>query len=366
MGVQGDGADSTTQAASWPAQLARLGDREITQPYIQSPGCRSPYAPPLGGGVRESGEPILGNPATLSCAPLVEGVSLPTQNVALNGARARDVLFTTPENILDAGNARVYARVLPPGMTQLDAMEAQNPKLVSVEVGGNEVLSAISGIVLVGAPPLPVENPTTFAAQLHQILDRIEAVRVKHVLLVGLPASPFAIPAFRSGAEVWANASLLLVAFNVAVQPDCNGANAQNQIFVTAKLPLAIQAGLAARAQNLPPVPLTCAGGGPTTQDFVLTLPEQAILAAVVAQMNAAIQAEAEARGFAFVSLDALYSAPGVRVPLNAVSLMTSAQPFGPFMSLDGVHPNAAGQSLIAAAAARALNDKYDLGIPNP
>ena len=85
----------------------------------------------------------------------------------------------------------MYARVLPPGMTQLDAMEAENPKLVSVELGVNEVLSAISGVALVGAPPLPVENPATFAAQMHQIFDRIDALKVKHVLLVGLPDTPF-------------------------------------------------------------------------------------------------------------------------------------------------------------------------------
>jgi lysophospholipase L1-like esterase len=33
-------------------------------------------------------------------------------------------------------------------------------------------------------------------------------------------------------------------------------------------------------------------------------------------------------------------------------------------MSLDGVHPNAAGQALIAEGAALALNARYDLGIP--
>jgi lysophospholipase L1-like esterase len=366
MGVQSDGVFSETQTSSWPAQLARMGDREITQPYIQFPGCRSPFAAPLGGGVRLSGEPILGDPAALSCAPLVDGVTLPTQNVAINGARARDVLFTTPQNILDAGNAKVYTRVLPPTMTQLDAMAAQNPKLVSVELGGNEVLSAISGVALVGPPPFPVENPATFAAEMHQIFDRIDAVQVKHVLVVGLPTSPFEASAFRSGAEVAANAGVLLVAFNVAVQPDCAGANAANQIFVTARIPLAIQAGLAARAQGFPPVPLSCAGAGPTTQDFVLDAGEQTILNTVVAQMNATLQAEAQARGYAYMSLDALYSAPGVRVPFNVVALMTSATPFGPFMSLDGLHPNAAGQTLIAQAAAQALNARYDLGIPTP
>jgi len=123
---------------------------------------------------------------------------------------------------------------------------------------------------------------------------------------------------------------------------------------------------LAARNQGQPPVPLTCAGGGPTTQDFVLDAAEQTILNTVVGQMNAALEAEAQARGYAFVSLDALYGAPGVRVPLNVVALVTSPTPFGPFMSLDGLHPSAAGQTLIAQAAAQALNARYDLGIPTP
>lgn len=366
MGVIADGVYSGSQLNSWPAQLARMGDREITQPLIQFPGCRSPFAPPLGGGVRLSGEPIVADAATLSCAPLEAGVTLPAQNTALSGARARDALFTTPQNILDAGNAKMYGRVLPAGMTQLDVMEAQNPKLVSVEFGVNEVLNGRSGVVLVGAPPLPIENPATFATQMHQIFDRIDAVKVKHVLVVGLPASPFEASAFRTGAEIWANAQVLFVAFNVAVQPDCNGVNAGNQIFVVARIPAAIQAGLTARALGQPAVPLSCAGAGPTTQDFVLDAAEQTILINVVTQMNAALQAEAEARGYAFMSLDALYSAPGVRVPFNVVALMTSATPFGPYMSLDGLHPSAAGQTLIANAAAQALNAKYDLGIPTP
>jgi lysophospholipase L1-like esterase len=364
MGWASDGGLFTFQHDSWPAQLARMANREITQPYIQSPGCRSPIAPPLGGNVRISGEPILGNTAALSCAPLVPGVTLPTQNVSVNAARVADALFTTPENTLDLSNRQLYTRVLPPGATQVSAMEAQNPKIVSVELGANEVLGAQSGLALVGAPPLPILDPATFAAQYRQVLDRVEGTGAKHVLLVGLSTSPFTLPAFRSGAEIAANAAALLVGFNVALQPDCATTNAANMIYVPLKLATTMQAGLIARAASQPPVPFSCAASGPTTPDFVLTPQEQAIAIGVVAQMNAAIQAEAQARGFAFISLDVLFAAPGVRTPLNVVALFTTAQPFGPFMSLDGTHPNAAGQALIAEAAARALNQRYDLGIP--
>jgi len=360
MGWASDGVFVGSQTSSWPAQLALLGHREITQPDIASPGCRSPLIAPLGLAVRLSGESALANPATLSCAPLEAGVTLPTQNVAVNGARTADALFTTPESSTDP----LYDRVLPSGSTQVSAMEAQTPKLVSVELGAVEVLSARFGVAIAGPPPAPILAPALWAPLYDQVLDRVEASTAKHVLLVGLITNPSSIPAFRFGSEIAANAPALLVGFNVAVQPDCATTNAGNLIFVMPLLPTVMLQGLAARAASLPPVPFTCAAAGPTTPDFVLTPSEQAIVAGVLAQMNAIIQAEAASRGWAYFSLDALYAAPGARPPLNVATLLTSATPFGPLMSLDGLHPSAAGQALIASAAAQALNQTYELGIP--
>jgi len=171
MGWASDGAFAGFQVNSWPAQLARLGGREITQPYIESPGCRSPIAPPLAAGVRLSGDPILADAATLSCAPLAHSVTLPTANVAINGARVADALATTPENIVDAANRQLYQRVLLPSVTQVSEMEMQSPTLVSVEFGGNEVLPVQSGVALVGPRPLPILDPQTFATQYRQLLD---------------------------------------------------------------------------------------------------------------------------------------------------------------------------------------------------
>jgi hypothetical protein len=366
MGWASDGVFIGTQTASWPAQLARLAHREITQPYIESPGCPAPIAPPIGLGVRLSGEPVFADKATLSCAPLVHGVTLPTQNVAITGARVIDALLATPENVGDAFRRRVYSRVLPPGATQVTAMIAQNPKLVSVELGANELFASQSGVALVGPAPLfPIPDPATFAMQYRQVLDHVDATHSKYVLLVGVPSNPLTVPGFRLGSEIGANAPAFLAVFNVAVQEDCNTTNAQNLLFLPSRLPPVIQAGLAARQAGQPPVPLTCAAAPlPQVVDFALTPAEQGIMSALAAAMNATIHAEALARGYAFMSLDALYAAPGVRLPLNAATLFTSPQPFGPFISLDGVHPNAAGQALIAQAAARALNQAYDFGIP--
>lgn len=365
MGVASDGVVASSQEDSWPAQLARMAGRDITQPLIQETGCHAPIAVPLGGAVRTSGELILAPPASLACSPLVDGVSLPTQNVAIDGARVANALASTPENIADAGRRLLYSRVLPPGATQLSAMAAQNPKLVSIEFGANEILGVESGIAIAGPPPAPVLLPQLFASQYRELLDAVAETSPKHVVLVGLPSLTAPLPAFRFGSEIAANAPTLAIAFNVVVAPDCATSSAQNLIFFV-KLATTVQAGLLSRQAGGPAVPFTCAAGGPLDADEVLTPAEQGVLAAVVTQMNATIQAEAAARGWAYFSLDALYAAPGVRTPLNVVALMTSAVPFGPFMSLDGIHPNAAGQAVIAAAAAEALNATYDLGITLP
>ena len=80
--------------------------------------------------------------------------------------------------------------------------------------------------------------------------------------------------------------------------------------------------------------------------------------------MNLHIQMEAAARGFAYFSLGALYDQPNLKAPFSLAATFQGSQPFGPKISLDGVHPSAAGSAVLAAAAAHALNVTYKLGIP--
>ena len=353
MGWQSDGVFFATQSGSWPAQLAAMAGRTLSQPYIDTPGCRSPLVAPLLSFVRVSGESAAADPSTLVCAPLREGVTLPVNNVSISGALTQDALLTTPQATTD----RLYSRVLQPGMTQVSTMMALNPKLVSVELGSTEVFAARSGIAIPGVSLFPLE---LWKALYGQVLDSVQKV-TKMAVVAGLIADAGNFPAFRRGAELWDD-RLEFAGFNVAVAADCNGS--PNLLFVPIRVPLAVATGAQLAAQHLGPATLSCAAGGPTDQDLVLTPAELAVVNAQIQAMNAHIRSEATRRGFAFFELGALYDRIGLKGPFSVTALMTTAAPYGPLISLDGIHPSAAGAAVLAHAAAAALNETYGLGLP--
>ncbi len=357
MGWQSDGVIAAMQATSWPAQLAAMAGRDLSQPYIDGTGCRSPLVAPLATFIRLSGESAGADPATLSCSPLRADVTLPVSNVAINGALTRDALFTTPENVIDPTNARLYQRVLQPGATQLSTMMALNPKLVSVELGGNEVLGARSGIAIPGVSIVPLQ---VWQPLYDRMLDSVQKVS-KMAVLVGLIGQASNFPAFRFGAELW-NDRLEFAALNVAVSADCSGS--ANLLFVPIRVGLAVATGAQLAAQHLGPYTLSCAAGGPTDQDLVLTPAEVAVVDAQIHAMNAHIASEAARRGFAYFELDALYGRSDLKPTFSVVTMMTTTTPYGALISLDGVHPSAAGAAVLAHAAAGALNATYRLGLP--
>jgi hypothetical protein len=353
MGVQSDGVNAATQAASWPAQLAAMGGRTIEQPLIAAPGCPAPIAAPLIAGLRISGEPALADLSTLRCSPLLPSVQLPVDNVAIFGALTSDALFTTPET----SPSPLYDRVLQPGHTQVSTMIENNPKLVSVELGVNEVLGARSGVAILGATLVPVQ---VWAPLYDQVLDAVDRT-TKMAVLVGLPSDVRNFPGLRSGNELW-NDRAEFLASNIALQADCIGNT--NMIFVPIKVGLALVAAAQAAAQHVGPIPFSCAAGAPNVQDFTLTTSEVAVVNGLTAAMNAHIQAEAVKRGYAYFSLGALYDLPTLKAPFSLTTTFLTSSPFGSLISNDGVHPSSAGDRVIALAAAHALNVSYKLGIP--
>jgi lysophospholipase L1-like esterase len=358
MGVSSDGVYAASQEMSFPAQLARLAHRELSLPLIEAPGCAAPLVAPLAAGVRTSGEgaglPFLSR----QCAPNVEGVELPAGNVAIDGARTDQALYATPENP-DPGHATQYPRVLPPGMSQVTAMEAQNPKIVSVELGGNDILGAYHGFYLPGVNVVPL---AVWESNYRTVTARVDAV-AKHAVLVGLLDDLRNFASFRTGDELWV-ARATFAPFNVVVSDNC--ANSQNVIFVGVRVPVAVATGAAYKKNNLGAYTFSCANAPSATgiEDYVLDPSDIAAVNAHLAAMNAVIRDEAQKRGFAYFALGELYERTVTKAPFNAVTLMTSNQPYGPYISLDGIHPTAEGSRVLADAAATALNATYGFGIP--
>jgi hypothetical protein len=348
MGWASNGVYDGSQRTSWPALMAFRDDKGISLPFIQSPGCTSPIVAPLGAGVRLSGESIAGSSV---CAPNDAGVSLPTQNVALAGALAVDAVSTTPQTT----TLPWYSRVLPAGTTQLTAALAQHPTIVSVELGANEVLNATSGLVVPGVTVVPLPF---FVAPYDALLNALGAANVK-VVLAGLPADGRNLPSLRRGDEIWADRTEF-AALHVDVSADCDGS--PNYVNVSIKSLNAAFEGAFRAAHGLPNAVFSCADI-PNTQDLVLTPSDMTMLNGLLGQMTAHIQQQAVARGYAYFSLGALYDDPTLKsAPYSVIAQLTSSNPYGPLISLDGVHPSALGSATIAHAAAVAINVKYHAG----
>ena len=366
MGVQSDGVAYFTQQADWTKLLAQLAFASYTQPLIAPPGCFSPLVAPLQFSRRLSGISATANPATstpdTTCAPFGT-YALPRNDVGIDGANSYDALRVTPETAAVDGlkRRRQYRAVLPPGKSQVTAMMMQNPTLVSVELGANEVLGVTTGLMFPASQyrvaytfvPNAVWQPVYSA-----VLDSVKKTGAK-AILVGVPNTS-SIVSFRTGDELWQNRAEFGT-FGVVVNADCQGS--ANVIFVPIKVATAVGTARATgTAFNL-----SCTDS-PGTQDNILTPADVATITAVVAGMNSYIQSQASANGWAFLDLNAvLAKAIATRGTYSVVKQLGCNTPYGQYISLDGVHPNVQGYQEMANAAADALNATYGFEIPtNP
>ena len=73
---------------------------------------------------------------------------------------------------------------------------------------------------------------------------------------------------------------------------------------------------------------------------------------------------EAARIGFAYMALDGLYGRPDIKFVYSTQALLGSPVPYGVAISLDGIHPSQAGHTILAAAAAGAINTRYGTSFP--
>ena len=344
--MQSAGIFAAAQRAAWPAVLARRVGVAFTLPLVEDPGCGPPLLPPLASDfvlVGAFGDDLVTGVMNF-CAPLRSGVVLPAHSVAISGAKVRDALRSTPETetARNARKGQLYSRVLPPGHTQLTAMLSQNPTFVSVELVANEVLPASTG---------RVEAMTTYAdweRDYDEVLAAVKGTGARAVL-VGLPNNAANFPSIRRAREFF-NEWPALLGLGITVSVSCYFSS--NYVFIP---------GYLLTLLSKTPTTATCANV-PGAVDYVLTSGDISTINARMAQMNARLQAKASENGWAYFSLDAVYGLP--KPSLNVVNLLFSSTPFGANISLDGVHPSAAGQAILAGAAVQAINAKYGTSIP--
>ena len=347
MGWADDGVNEGGQRKAWTKQLADLARVDFDVPAIASPGCQPPLAAPLLAFVRIDGTPF-GAPTV--CSPNVAGVTLPTNNLAIENATTNEALNATPATATQ-GRGPVTSRVLPAGMTQMTAMRSMHPTFVSVEFGGNELLPAQAGLLYPGVTFTPFE---TFKANYSQIIDNVKATRAKAVL-VSIRADLRKFPTIRTGPEIASQRSKF-AAYNVTVNADCDAS--PNYIFVRGKVLTAIITGVTRAGAALGPYDLSCADV-PATLDYILTPSDIAFLNALGDQMSAEIERHAHANGYAVFPLGALYNISKINVPFDLDTFLKSSKPYGELISLDGVHASAKGQTVLALVAAGAIVGKY-------
>jgi len=342
MGMASDGVIAASQQNSWPRLLANDVGATFTLPLIESPGCSPPFVAPLGQLKRLDNSSILTSSSV--CAANSTGVTLPTQNVAIAAQTAAAAVAATPA----AGT--ISARVLATGQTQATAMRAQNPTFVSVEFGGGEVLPAMSGLVSTG---VTIATLAAFTAGYQLVIDNVKATNAK-ALLVTLPTDLSKFPTLRTGAEVASQRAALLTR-NVSVNANCD---ASTNMITMQKVLGALAQGALRAAAGLSPFDLSCADVA-ATADGVLTPGDITTLNTLVAGMNAFINAKAAENGYATFSLGVLYDTAKDGIAFDINTILTSETPFGTKISLDSVHPSAAGNQVLAAAAKAAIVAKY-------
>lgn len=345
MGVQSAGVFAAGQRAAWPAQLAARVGMPFSLPLVQDPGCGPPLLPPLAADAVLVG--AFGNDLVTAvmntCAPLQAGVTLPANSVAISGANVHDALYSTLETEGTTTRTGIlYSRVLPPGVTQVAAMLAQQPTFVSVELAANEVLPASTGRISAMTPYADWER------DYDQVLAAVQSTGARAVL-VGLPNNAANFPSIRRAREFF-NEWPSLLALGISVSLNCYFSS--NYIFVP---------GYVLTLLSKTPTTATCADV-PGAADYILTASDMNAINLRMSQMNAHMQAKAAQSGYAYFTLDAVYGLPKPRFSVS--DLLFSNSPFGSYISLDGVHPSTQGQALLAIAAAQAINGAYGVAIP--
>jgi lysophospholipase L1-like esterase len=346
-GFESGGINDSTQRNAYPLRLAEAFGLQVGEtfhyPALTAPGC----PPPLTNVFTQT------RLSTVACAFRDGNLPPFLSNVAVPGAAVLDL--TT--NLAPDSRPNSLTSFILGGQTQVEAARRAEPTFMTVWIGNNDILGTLSAA---DAGTDGIATPAAFGTLYAALMDSLNAIpTLQGGVLIGVvrpTLAPYAIAGSAFAAAAGAIPTL-------TVDPNC-----------LAKAPIA---GSADSAGALVPFdvagPLVSAalGGAATTVDCsgpeVITPTEHAVIIATVEAYNATIAAAAQDRGWAFwdpnALLETLVLDPTKIRPFPAFDPADPQHqnaPFGTILSLDGVHPSAAGQIIIAEALADVIDAQYN------
>jgi len=349
-GYQSGGINDSTQSQSYAVLLARAMGTRFAYPALAKPGC----PPPVNNFLAQTRVTLKGAPPSTSVTCALRDSNSVTDiinNVAVPGIATADPTASV------GPNASALTELILGGQTMVQrALDAQ-PTFATVWVGNNDILEpALTGL------PAAATSVATFTTNYKTMIDQLTtgAPGLKGVLMgvVQVANAPLMFPAAALANPAVAAAASQVAGRAVTLDPTtCTGAGLAS--LINFQYLVAIKARPAALPGTVYCEPIS--GGGPTDLgDFLVLDPtEQASVAATINAYNSYIQAKADSIGFAYYdpnqTLLALKNAGAIPTFPN----LASAQPFGQYFSLDGVHPTAAAHILIANDLIAAINSKY-------
>lgn len=356
-GYQSSGINDSTQRRSYAALFAAQAGTRFAYPQLAAPGC----PPPVVNFLTQS----RGNAAYTSttCAlRTTESATERLNNVAVPGALVIDPTAST------TASSNMLTTLILGGKTQVQRALDTDPTFASIWIGNNDVLgAAVRGVL---APSAAVGSPgvtsvADFTSRYDTMLDQLTdsasglegalfaVMQVQNVPLLFqagvLLASPQAKAAFDAAAGG-----------TVVIENNCVTAPTTLVSFV---ITTQMRAGTHPRILSCGPS--TLAPGTAVGEVFILTAAEQTILTETVNAYNAHIAAKADELGWAYVDANPLLAArraAGEVPPFP--NLASGTATFGPWFSLDGVHPSTAAHRLIANLMIQEVNAHYGTTIP--
>jgi lysophospholipase L1-like esterase len=349
-GFQSSGINDSTQQQAYPRLLAIQMGTPYKYASLVNPGCPPPVAnfqtqAKVGGASAP--------PCSLRSSASVTAI---LNNVGVPDARVLDP--TTASTV--ASNA--LTTFILGGKTQVQRALDARPTFVTVWIGANNVLQAAYTGILVPTPGrsngivgTQAEFQANYDTMIKQLLDSMPGLKG---VLIGVPDAS-SIPLMSSAALIAGSptiqAGMAAVAGKpVAVDPNCVGSTA---LITTPLLLNLIKAG------THPPI-ITCQPNPADTTNtvgnlFVLDATERAQLSAFIAGLNTYIKGKADAIGFGYWDPNPTLSGLSATAKLPFPNFASPTGTFGTSFSLDGVHPSAEGQKVIANSLVTVINTKY-------